>query len=278
MAKLLINNFSFITSDFIQDVCNPIKNIFQANLFIYQRSLICEKEKIVKSNAYLCNNPDALKFILSLPQENREAAKYDFGKERKYILMNYTQPIFASLLYEKFNINHLISRDERVENNEWEHFIIGSDLNDWSIVNTYLNNIDLLDKFVSYFRSRAKRFIEKACKNSFISGRPMEKCNFSGIGSNHIITTQKLSIIPEPKYYQLTAFNSKKVLIPQAEMKCLIMLSQGRTAKEIANSSGVSPRTVENNISKAKFKLGCNTKSEILNIIEEWKKSNIWVL
>ena len=278
MAKILTNSFLFITSDLVRDICNPIKNIFQANLFIYQRSSIDEKEKIVKSNAYLCNNPDALKFILSLPQKNREAAKYDFSKGRKYILMDYTQPIFTSLLHEKFNINHLISRDERVENNEWEHFIIGSKLKDLSIMNTYINNIGLLDKFVSYFRSKAKKIIEQACENSFVSGRPMEKCSFSGIDDSNIITTQKLSVIPEPRHYQLTTFNSNKVLVPRAEMKCLIMLSQVRTAKEIANSFGISPRTVESNIKLAKLRLGCNTKSEILDIIEEWKKSNVWVL
>jgi DNA-binding CsgD family transcriptional regulator len=233
----------------------------------------------VSSNSYLCSSSEVLDFVLSLSPKNREPAKYDYGGTRKYVLMGATQPIFTSFLREKFNVNHMLSRDERIGSNEWEHFIIGTTSSDGAMVNSYLNNMGLLDKFVAYFRNKANKLIDNACKNSFKSGRPMQKCSFCGpqsLSDNYGLGN--LSTIPEPTHYTLISHHTKKVVIPKSEMHCLIMLSQGRSAKEIAQTFNISPRTVESYIVNAKLRLGCDNKRDLLNIIEMWKRSNVWAL
>jgi DNA-binding CsgD family transcriptional regulator len=278
ILKTSSSHFSYASSDLVSDICKPIVAAFNANLFIYQRSIINEATNRVFSNSYLCNNAEVLSFILSLPKENREPAKYDYSKNRKYVLMDYTQPVFASMLHKKFNINCVISRDERIKTNEWEHLIIGSSTNDTAIINAYINNIGMIDKFASYFRSKAIKLIIKACNNCFASGRPLLKCSFARFNDFPILSSQKYSVVPDPKHYYLTDLDSNMISIPQTEMKYLIMLSHGRTAKEIAATYNVSSRTVENSFRIAKYRLKCSTKKEILDTIEEWKKSNFWAL
>ncbi len=278
MSKVLSFHVSYTSSKEISDICRPIMRLFTGNIFIYQRSIINPDTKKVVSNAYLCDHTEALDFFLSLPQEKREPAKYDYSMQRKFILMDYTQPNFTSIMQKKFNVNCMLSRDERIKPNEWEHIIIGSNISGITTINNYINNLGMIDKFASFFRSKAIKLITTACNNSFLSGRAMLKCSFGDTSNGPIAITNNYSVIPEPTHYYLTNKYSETIVVPQIEMRYLIMLSQGKGSKEIAGAYNVSSRTVENIIRIAKYRLACNTKSELLNIILNWKKSNAWVL
>lgn len=259
------------------EVCSPLKRIFNANLFIYQRSKINKKENRVESNSYLCSSADVLSFIFSLAPKNREPAKYDYSGKRKYIFMDGTQPSFTAMIRDKFGIYNLLSRDEQIDNYEWEHFIIGTATKDISAINNYLNNIDVIDKFLAFFRDKTSNIIGKACRNSVASGRLIEKFNFGDLGgATGAIGSGDFSLVPEPSRYYLNNNENKKVAVPKSEMRCLIILSRGRSAKEIGNILGISQRTVEGYIASARLRLGCNTKSKLLDIIDGWRKSNIW--
>ena len=278
MDKQLHQYFSFKAPHDVVNICNPLMNIFDANLFVYQRSIIDEKAMCVSANAYLCNNADALEFILSIKPKNREKAKYDYvNTGRKYVLLETTQPQFTSALRDKFNFNNILCRDEQIDKNEWEHFIIGTPSSDTKIINKYLNNIELLDKFAVYFRDKATKLINNACSDRFVSKRPIEKCDFRNLGSpqnDHDVEKNSMLLIPE--HYCLTNQYDKRIIIPRAEMRCLILLSNGRSIKEIARTFGISSRTVESHIKNAKLRLKCDAKTALLDVLEKWKKFNTW--
>lgn len=280
MSKQPHQHFSFTVPSEVMNICRPLVDFFDANFFIYQRSFIDEQAMCVNSSALLCNNIEALKYILSIPQKNREKAKYDYiNSGRKYVLVETTQPQFTAILQQKFNFNNILCRDELLPGNEWEHFMMGTCSNNTGIINSYLNNTERLDKFITYFRDRAAKLINKACNDRFASGRPIEKCdfrNFTKIKDDHRI--EKFMMLPAPKRYCLTNLYKQKIEVPKAEMHCLIKLSQGRSRKEVAMEVGISPRTVESHLRNAKFRLKCNTRKEILTILEIWKKTNTWFL
>ena len=157
--------------------------------------------------------------------------------------------------------------------------MIATSFKDVTMINVYLNNVEVLDKFVIYIRDRASKLINKACSDRFISGRPIERCNFQSFNrfeSDHHME-QSLALI-EPKHYYLSNRFSEKVMVPRAEMQCLIKLSNGKSRKDIADDLVISPRTVESHLRNAKIRLKCSTRKEVLNIIESWKKVNTWVL
>jgi DNA-binding CsgD family transcriptional regulator len=280
MDKQPHKHFSFTAHSEVADICKPLADIFTGNLFIYQRSFVDEQAECIRSNAYLCNNAEALEFILSISQKKREKAKYDYNNHgRKYVLVGTTQPQFSAMLRDKFNFNNLLCRDEQIDKNEWEHFMIGTSSKDAGIMSGYLNNIELLDKFVVYFRDKAARLIDKACNDRLASSRPIEKCDFNGISTfQNAHKIELFSKLLNPKHYQLVNQHTEKVMVPRSEMGCLIMLSQGRSRKEIAQAFNVSERTVESHIKNAKTRLKCTSKSNLLDILEKWKKSNTWCL
>ena len=55
-----------------------------------------------------------------------------------------------------------------------------------------------------------------------------------------------------------------KLGLTKKETECLFYLFEGYTAKEIARSINISPRTVESYIEKMKIKLNCSTTTELL--------------
>lgn len=62
----------------------------------------------------------------------------------------------------------------------------------------------------------------------------------------------------------------EKYKISKRESDCLFYLLRGKTVKEIAKILKLSPRTVEVYVSNVKLKLGCSSKSEVINrAIEE---------
>jgi DNA-binding CsgD family transcriptional regulator len=55
--------------------------------------------------------------------------------------------------------------------------------------------------------------------------------------------------------------------LTKRELECIQLIMRGRTAKEMADVLGLSPRTVEFYINNIKSKIGCSKKSKIVDYI-----------
>jgi DNA-binding CsgD family transcriptional regulator len=66
-------------------------------------------------------------------------------------------------------------------------------------------------------------------------------------------------------------FNTKtgRAYITPSELKCLHLLAKGNTGKQVANSLGISPRTVEGHINNIRSKLGFVCKSDMVKLYLE---------
>ena len=68
--------------------------------------------------------------------------------------------------------------------------------------------------------------------------------------------------------------NSKKIKISKREKECLMLLSTGKTAKEIARSLGLCPSTIEYYIANIKRKTGYHRATDLVRFFLESQHRN----
>lgn len=73
-------------------------------------------------------------------------------------------------------------------------------------------------------------------------------------------TLPSQTICPEKAKHQKTEFDN----LTQREQQVVCLVARGKTLKEVAKDLSLSPRTVETYFDSAKHKLGCKTKSELI--------------
>ena len=66
-----------------------------------------------------------------------------------------------------------------------------------------------------------------------------------------------------PKQYILTP-EASPLPLTHRQQECLALLIRGKTYKEIAYMLGISNRVVEDHIHAIKYKLGCYSKSQLI--------------
>jgi DNA-binding CsgD family transcriptional regulator len=124
--------------------------------------------------------------------------------------------------------------------------------------NFYLNNIDLLEKYIDLLKGPLEKIITAhdlpkiyipTIENPFdydFNDQRVE--NFSDVVANTLIETQ----------------NKLGRIITKRELDCLQLIVQGFTAKEVARVLSISTRTVENYCEKLKIKFGCRRKQDLI--------------
>lgn len=125
-------------------------------------------------------------------------------------------------------------------------------LNSQDLLN-YLPNIDLLEKFICYFKREAAHLIKKQRDfniQSEIGQDFFKKDNSLPLFKNNLKTQNFLKDV-----YHLS---------PQEE-RCLELFKQGYTAQASASILNISNRTVEAHINNVKKKFKCHSKLELLN-------------
>lgn len=119
----------------------------------------------------------------------------------------------------------------------------------------YVENLHLLMKFIPHFKKEAAFLIEKMKAEQF-NMREEQKENFFIVDPT----------IPFVKKNPKVDFFLKAVLqlSPQEEC-CLELFKKGYSAQATASIMNLSRRTVESYFESIKNKLGCQSKSELLN-------------
>lgn len=166
-----------------------------------------------------------------------------------------------------FNVFHLFSiiKHEETETHVY-HFAVDSYQN--SIYEYYIKHRDLLEKFILYYQDNLKTsdFLNKAHQVYFPNEKviynpdvPYEKTN--------ILTQEDVeNYLKELSHHdsELIYNTPKKVdLFSLRERQCLHLWSKGSTAKTIARSLNLSPRTVYFYIENIRKKTGIHRKSDL---------------
>jgi DNA-binding CsgD family transcriptional regulator len=130
------------------------------------------------------------------------------------------------------------------------------------ICNFYINNIELLEHFILYFRDRAFEFIDPSDSKKLMTLRD----NSPFIDPSHMELELSKNFIENTsiKKYHLSTKNAS-VTLSRKEAECLFHFSKGRSTKETAKLMNASPRTIETHIENIKRKTGCSRRSDLLS-------------
>ena len=164
--------------------------------------------------------------------------------------------------------------------------MIGLEANDFTMPNPASEIADQFieeDKLVINTKKDLKiiSMVKWADNNSirtiFVNKRPIIDSNNNVLGTigicNDVTNTNiGLALLLNKKNkkiqnsYQISNFNygiGNKLTKKQST--CIFLMLRGKTAKEIADIMGISRRTVESHMQVIKYKLSCNSKSQIID-------------
>jgi len=130
----------------------------------------------------------------------------------------------------------------------------------------------LFKRFVLYFKEKAHAITDISDpKKSSVLNFPLIQFK----EPSHQMTQVKsfMKDIPIDRY--CLDENEKSFLTPR-EMKCLLLISQGVRASNVAKELGVSPKTVGAYLSKVCQKMSCQSRHEVVEAFLDYK--NKWFL
>jgi DNA-binding CsgD family transcriptional regulator len=125
-----------------------------------------------------------------------------------------------------------------------------------------------LVNFIAYFKITAAHFIRKAERSILVweDVCTQQKIHLREEVRSSLWKQQNIKMFTQAlkqTHYPL-AIDGDEYQITAREMDCLYYLQRGYSAKLIARSLGVSPRTVEDHLARVREKLSCYNKTELL--------------
>jgi LuxR family transcriptional regulator, quorum-sensing system regulator SolR len=168
-----------------------------------------------------------------------------------------------------FNIDHGVSIIEK-HKDFYDIYNFAARRENYFIINFYLNNMDLLEKFTLYFRDKAQKLIQLSEANKITVGRiiTQDSIGYCKDEPDFLYDLTRYLQTIEPKKYRIFD-NNKEILLLKREFQCLQALARGKAIKKISGDLCLSPRTIEDFVSKLKDKLACNTKSMLIDKAEK---------
>lgn len=135
------------------------------------------------------------------------------------------------------------------------------------VLNTYMNQVSLLERFYEYFCREAKDLITAMDAHSVPFDISMDGC-FTPPEERQMVEYRRfLQSFTHQKSVYLNQGNKQYAISPR-EFECLYWCAKDKTAKQIAQIIKVSPRTIETYLINLKNKLNCDTKIELIDFAQ----------
>lgn len=263
MTKLVLkkDHLAFTTGTYIAELCKPL-NKFGITSFNYVRTYNDG------SQINLANIPVWLEYFYDnefyrIGAFEKHPSQYQSG----YALwpqLSGQKIFFDARTY--FNIDNGITIIEK-QVDSCDFYYFGTTADNFRIINFYLNNIDLLKRFILYFKDHASLIIKKANENRIILPNHFEQPeSFCNNEKYELESFLKKEFLKETRVKTLRLTGDLEgELLTNKQLSCIINLMEGKTAKEIAKTLGISYRTVEGHITKLKIKFNCHTKNDLIS-------------
>lgn len=128
---------------------------------------------------------------------------------------------------------------------------------------SYFSEIDMLEHFILYFRSRMLPMVSPNEKQILIP----YQLDLSIDIKQSAAREQFLNETSVKDYY--LRLNGVDAKLTKREEECLSLLAQGKRVKEIANLLGLSPRTIETYVENTKQKTNCGTTAQLIGLYQK---------
>ena len=162
---------------------------------------------------------------------------------------------------DRFNILNPMMITQKYDDH-YEGFVF--DVHDSNAYEKYVGGFDIFEQFIHYYKDSAKKMLKKVRQqplrvaSQYLEG-PEKSRGISGAASEILPT------LPQVKRYYLKHGNID-IVLSKKEYYCLSLLAHGNQIKSIANTLGVSLRTVETYFERLKKKLNLTSRNELLSV------------
>lgn len=254
--RLPDSHFLFTSATQVEQICQPLKQLGIV-FFCYDR---CYFDG---SHIRLSNDPNWMRVFYDKRYHNTIA--YDLPDKDGHVFWSCYQD--AALFEDArngFNIAKGVTLIERAQDSI-HRYGFGTPVNHHGIDKICYQDLDLLYRFVHYFKERGLALLQQANQHKILlaENRPVDVATLMNKPVNDSIRELFLQQTQVSRYYLDTAIPEQYLTHREAEVATLIRM--GKTVKMIAKDLLLSPRTVEEYMSRMKSKLGCCYKSELLN-------------
>ena len=232
----------------IDQIIQPLKDFFGITSFIYQKNFNDGSE------IRLSNQPAWMQFFYEhelYKQSLFERPPSEFIKSRLvWAGLTVHNPILDQA--REFNIDHGITFIEPCADG-CEFFFIGTEVIHPEVQAKYLAQLDLIERFLDYFREKAKPLIEEAYKQKIVI-------------PNKFVEAPKWFCLAETKRDDFLK-RLNPIEFTARELDCMRLLTKGYSMKMIAQELRISPRTVETYLVHIKAKTATHTKGELVKFL-----------
>jgi DNA-binding CsgD family transcriptional regulator len=255
----LKDNFCLNSSHEMRDICRPLFEHSSVEFIAYGRfykdnSLLVLESKAGYAGWYIQTKQYQVARAAINPRERRLPKGYcfsdtlDLSHPKARSLANQQHTIFSHF----HNVFMVDSHPDYNEVMDFKTYNKNSLHNEWCA-----SNIDVLEKFVAYFKEKAAPLLKQAENNRIFL--PDAEKNIGAARSDldaHLVTLDDTT---------RSKVNFQYEKLTQREKECTYWLFCGKTVPEIALLLNISKRTVEKFIAKLKDNFNCNTLFQLGN-------------
>jgi DNA-binding CsgD family transcriptional regulator len=249
MSMLVDNHHSLVSSGMVKELCNPLFNTTKLTYFHYAK---------IYDNGTTST-------LVTHPELHAHFWHREY--ERK-IFKNYSEGIFfnesfsTAILSESrtFYVDYFLLMIVRY-NNYYESCGFATIPGNEAILQTYLRHMDLLKKFIFYFKEKGECLVKEADNHLL----PVDGYSMADIPTQK---NENELFSFTPKKYKLYA-NSTDILITAKEFQVLKLIAYGCCTKEMANKLNISLKTVETHLMHIRQKLGYTRRSDLVKCFLE---------
>jgi DNA-binding CsgD family transcriptional regulator len=247
----------------VKQLCNPLEEHFGLTSFVYRKNFNDGTEINVS------NQPEWVEYFYSNNELLKTSVfdKHPDNYQSGFVLWSQLKGHQEILERAKmFNIDHGVTIVKKVDDGV-ELCYFGTRSKNDDVVNYYLNNIDLLERFILYFKDQAADIIKKATRQKLI----VLQDKFSAVNVlDEDIRAIKPSITHE-EFIKATALKKYHLdgeflgmVLSAREMDVISCLLRGMTSEETGKAIHLSSRTVEDYLTELRSKFNVKNKSQLI--------------
>lgn len=161
------------------------------------------------------------------------------------------------------------------ENESFESYMFATNNKNINIYDFYLNNFDILNHFICYFKIKGSNIIENQLnkKLAFSSFYCSEMGKRKNLSQEKKTATHRalIKFLNETnlRSYPVRTVDGQNINLSERQAECLFHFTKGKTAKEIAKDLGISYRTVQTHLNIVNQKTGAYCKSTAIKCLPE---------
>ncbi len=235
----------------MREIAKPLEKFFNINYFGYVKSYQDDTHYSISTS------PEWISCLYKNYHKNGVVNKKINCYKNSYDLwVQYSDQVTKQVMKNDFGFANGINIVKK-HKDYCEFFGFATSPDNLSMSDWYLNNIDILENFILYFKDQAKELLLAADSDRILFPKNLQATH------DDIYITPDTNEANKKFLDEIKIRKKTNYFLTQKEQECIRHLIKGCTMKEIAIFMNISPRTVETHLINIKNKTNSKTMAEI---------------